>query len=115
MITCHLRYRLDLEKLDAFREYAAMWVALINEWGGEHLGYYLPMEIGGLSDFSFPGIGRTGDLDMAFALFRFPSREAYDAYRRDVSKDPRCRRGEGLLQESGCFLEYERTFVTRIA
>lgn len=115
MIVCHLRYRLDLEKLDAFRQYAEIWVSLIERHGGEHLGYYVATDIPEPKGFSFPGLGRSGDPEAAFALFRFPDRETYDAYRRDVRSDPDCGRADRLLRESGCFLDYERTFVTRIA
>ena len=113
-MTCHLAYVVDVEKLDAFAEYARAWVDLIERYGGTHHGYYVAADDPPASGFSFAGLGRAGRRDIAFAMFSFPDVEAYDAYRRDVRTDPACTAAEKILEQTKCFLSYERTFVKRL-
>jgi hypothetical protein len=112
-VTFLIRYRLDLDRIEAFELYAKAWMALVERYGGRHHGYFLP-EDGPEMPFSFPSIGREGPADMAVALFSFSSAEAYQDYRRNAAQDPDCARAEGLFRESGCFLHYERSFVRRL-
>jgi len=61
VITCYVRYVLDMQKLDAFSEYGRLWMQLITKLGGTHHGYFLPSrDPEATSDrrVSFPGIGR---------------------------------------------------------
>ena len=44
MITIHLRYVIDPYKLDEFEEYGRRWITLVNRFGGQHLGYFMPSE-----------------------------------------------------------------------
>lgn len=46
MFTCFVRYQIEPGNLDAFREYARAWIALIRKYGGTHHGYFLPGEEG---------------------------------------------------------------------
>jgi hypothetical protein len=44
MITCYLKYRIDPYKTKEFENYAGMWNPLVNRFGGNHHGYFLPHE-----------------------------------------------------------------------
>jgi hypothetical protein len=117
MFTCFLRYKLDPDKMDEFREYAHTWISLIRKYGGTHHRYFLPGEKGNnLPDptFSFPGLGTEGPANIAVALFSFPTIEAYEQYPQDVSTDEACRAATHLANETRCFLGYERTFMVPI-
>lgn len=117
MFTCVIRYRVAPGKLAEFREYAQAWIGLIRKYGGEHHGYFVP----GTGDdslpdptFSFPGLGETAPADVAFALFSFPSIEAYDRYRADVAEDEGCKATTRRFNETKCFSAYERAFLVPI-
>lgn len=45
MITCYVRYVIDAKKAKQFEEYAKMWIPLVEKFGGQHNGYYLPSEV----------------------------------------------------------------------
>ncbi|MGW7225491.1 NIPSNAP family protein [Streptomyces sp. CBMAI 2042] len=96
MITVHLKYEIDAEKLDDFEEYGRRWVRLVNRFGGTHHGYFLPSE---------------GDSDIAYALFSFPSLAAYEQYRSDSMSDPECQEAFALARETRCIKRYERRFL----
>jgi hypothetical protein len=74
MFTCFIRYTIDPDNLDDFREYARSWISLIRKYGGIHHGYFLPGKEEDLPDatFSFPGLGTEGPQNIAVALFSFP-------------------------------------------
>lgn len=57
MITCFLKYEVEMDKLAEFENYAKMWIPLVEKFGGEHHGYFMPSE---------------GASDIAYALFTFP-------------------------------------------
>ncbi len=40
LVTCHVRYVLDPDKLDSFREYGRLWVSLITKLGGHVRGAF---------------------------------------------------------------------------
>ncbi len=42
VITIHLKYEIDADKLEDFEEYGRRWVGLVNRFGGTHHGYFLP-------------------------------------------------------------------------
>ncbi|MBM3515363.1 MAG: NIPSNAP family protein [Alphaproteobacteria bacterium] len=114
MFTCFIRYQIEPGQLDAFREYARAWMALIRKYGGTHHGYFLPGENGdALPDptFSFPVLGTAGPSNIAVALFSFPSVESYDRYRAAVAEDEECKAANARFNESKCFSSYERTFL----
>lgn len=115
MITCLIRYTIDPEKLADFEHYARVWMRLIEKYGGTHLGYFISDKEAPAATFSFPGIGATGPDNVGVALFSFPTLEAYDAYRRDVSHDPECVAVTAHFERTQCFTKYERTFVKRVA
>jgi len=96
MITIHLTYEIDAEKIDDFEEYGRRWVGLVNRFGGTHHGYFLPSE---------------GDSDIAYALFSFPSLAVYEQYRTDSMSDPECQEAFELARRTRCIKRYERRFL----
>ncbi len=99
MITCFVRYVLDPHKLEAFEEYARLWIPIVNRMGGAHHGYFLPDE---------------GANNIAVALFSFPSLAAYENYRIRVRNDPECIAAFGLDKHNRSIISYERTFMRPI-
>ncbi|MGC4119384.1 MAG: NIPSNAP family protein [Myxococcales bacterium] len=116
MITCHVRYVLDLQKLPAFEEYGRLWMSLITRLGGTHLGYFLPLgaDAARKGPVSFPGVGSEGPDNVAVALYSFPDWEAYERYRREAPKRPECARATRIANETKCFSSYERTFLAAL-
>ncbi len=96
MITCHLKYVIDANKLDEFETYAKMWIPLVNKFGGDHHGYFLPSE---------------GASDIAYALFSFKSFTSYEAYRSESIGDPGCIAAINYAKETRCIIRYERNFM----
>jgi hypothetical protein len=117
MFTCFIRYTINPNKLEEFREYAHSFIALINKYGGTHHGYFVPgTSVDNLPSaaFSFPGLGSDGPPNIAVALFSFPSTEVYDRYRVAVSDDEACKAAKARFNETKCFSRYERTFLVPI-
>jgi len=95
MITCYLRYVIDPTKLEAFEHYGRLWIPLVERFGGQHHGYFLPSE---------------GANNVALALFSFPSLARYEAYREQSKADPDCQAAFRYAEETRCILSYERSF-----
>lgn len=115
VVTCFIRYTIDPDKLANFEHYAREWMRLIEKYGGTHHGYFVPDEASPPASFSFPGIGEPGPDNIAIALFSFPSVAAYEAYRREVAKDPECAAVTKHYDETKCFVKYERTFMRAVS
>ena len=96
MITCFIKYQLNTAKIDQFELYAKAWIPLVNRFGGNHLGYFLPSE---------------GANNIAYALFNFPSLAAYEQYRNKSMDDDDCQAAYRIAEESGCIISYERSFL----
>jgi hypothetical protein len=96
MVTCYLRYTLDPFKLPEFEQYARMWIPLVNRFGGQHHGYFMPHE---------------GANNIAVALFSFPSLAAYEDYRHKMANDPECAEAYAFADRTKCILHYERSFM----
>ncbi|MCP2372431.1 hypothetical protein BJ978_003107 [Agromyces terreus] len=99
MITVHLRYEIDADKIAEFREYGRRWIRLVDRLGGTHHGYFLPSE---------------GDSDEAFALFTFPSLADYERYRLASTDDPECVEAYRYAVETKCIRRYERRFLAPV-
>jgi hypothetical protein len=99
MITCYVRYTIDLEQLNAFEAYARAWIPLVDSMGGTHHGYFLP---------------DGGEDNVAVALFSFPSPEDFKAYRRKTKDDPRCKAAFAIADTTMCILHYEASFMRPI-
>ena len=96
MITCYLQYRIDPYKRAEFKEYAEMWIPLVERHGGTHHGYFLPKESAS---------------DLAVALFSFESLAAYEKYRADARNDPECRKASAYAEETRCIVSFDRQFL----
>ncbi|GAA4834536.1 NIPSNAP family protein [Kitasatospora terrestris] len=96
MITVHLTYEIDPDRLDDFAEYGRRWITLVNRLGGTHHGYFLPSE---------------GDSDVAYALFSFESLAAYERYRTASFADEECLAAFELARTTKCIKRYERRFL----
>ena len=117
MFTCLVRYEVDLEKLNEFKDYARAWISLIEKYGGTHHGYFIPSDSADdipKAEFSFPGIGTEGPNNIAVALFSFPSVAAYERYRTQVTEDEECIATTARFNETKSFLGYERNFLKPI-
>jgi hypothetical protein len=95
MITCHVRYEIDPEKMAEFEEYSRMWIELTPRFGGTHHGYFLPAE---------------GRSDIAFSIFSFPTLSDYDKYRHSIASDPDVLEARAFAKRTRCFLRTERSF-----
>ncbi|MGF1698730.1 NIPSNAP family protein [Photobacterium makurazakiensis] len=95
MITCYVRYVIDPKKVKEFEEYARMWIPLVQKFGGQHNGYYLPSE---------------GANNIALALFTFESLSAYEEYRIKSLDDPECIKAFELADHHDFIVSYERSF-----
>lgn len=95
MVTCFIRYIIDPNKLNEFEHYAKLWIPLVNQFGGQHQGYFLPSE---------------GANNVALALFTFESLAAYELYRQASFKDQACIAAFDYAKQTGCIVSYERSF-----
>ena len=95
MVTCYLRYVLDPNKLKEFEHYGKLWIPLVERFGGQHHGYFLPSE---------------GANNIALALFTFPIWAAYEQYRHDSMQDPECLAAFQYAKDTQCVISYERSF-----
>ena len=96
MITVHIQYEIDSNKISDFEEYGRRWIRLVGKFGRTHHGYFLPSE---------------GDSDVAYALFTFPSLADYERYRIESAVDPECIDAYQFAQDSACIRRYERRFL----
>jgi len=115
MLTCCNRYRIDPAKRAEFAEYAAAWVALTNRHGGTHHGFFVAAKLADRPASSYPGMSGEAGPDVAYAWYSFPDEAGLHAFRAAVKLDPDCGPAEALGRESGCILEYERSFLKRVA
>ncbi|WP_432461120.1 MULTISPECIES: NIPSNAP family protein [unclassified Agarivorans] len=95
MITCYLNYVIDPKKAKEFEKYAKMWIPLVERFGGQHHGYFLPSE---------------GANNIALALFSFPSLAIYEDYRTKSLADPECIAAFRFAEETDCIVSYQRSF-----
>ncbi|WP_296058370.1 NIPSNAP family protein [uncultured Amphritea sp.] len=95
MITCYLNYVIDPYKLKEFEHYSKLWIPLVNKFGGQHHGYFLPSE---------------GANNIAMALFTFPGLAEYEQYRMDSYNDPESVAAFKYAEDTRCIISYERSF-----
>ena len=95
MVTCYLRYVIDPFKLREFEHYGRLWIPLVEKFGGQHHGYFLPSE---------------GANNIAFAMFTFPSLAAYESYRAASASDAECQAAFKYAEDTRCIVSYERSF-----
>ena len=95
MVTVYLRYILDARKLKEFEHYGKLWIPLVEKFGGQHHGYFLPSE---------------GANNVALALFSFDSLASYESYRQRSFEDPDCQAAFKYAEDTRCIISYERSF-----
>jgi len=96
VITCVVDYVIDPSRMESFEAFARKWIELVNRFGGNHHGYFLPSE---------------GSSDRALALFSFDSLADYERYRKNFGVHPEFIAADRLRDESRCVLRYDRTFM----
>ena len=95
MITCYIRYLIDPSKLAEFEHYGKLWIPLVEKFGGQHHGYFLPSE---------------GANNVALAMFTFPGLCEYEEYRKESFEDTDCMAAFKYAQDTKCIVSYERSF-----
>jgi hypothetical protein len=101
MITLHLRYTIDPNKMPDVRAYVESELRPIEESGGKIVGYYLP------TDFA-------GATNEAFGVIDFPSLAEYEIYRAKLAAHPLHIQYAGALERSGALLSIQRSLVQRV-
>ena len=96
MVTCYLRYVIDPYRLAEFEHYAKLWIPLVERFGGDHHGYFLPHE---------------GANNIAYALFSFDSLASYERYREQSATDEDCMAAYRYADETRCIVSCERSFM----
>jgi len=99
MITCYIRYIIDPNKIEEFEHYAKLWIPLVEKFGGQHHGYFLPSE---------------GANNVAIAMFTFSSLTEYDSYRQQSFLDKECIAAFDYAKNTQCVISYERSFFKPI-
>lgn len=99
MVTCYLKYIVDPNKLEEFEHYAKLWIPLVQKFGGQHHGYFLPSE---------------GASNVALALFSFGSLAQYEQYRTDSFQDADCLKAFEYAKTTACIVRYERSFFRHV-
>ena len=95
MVTCFIEYNIDVNKITDFEHYAKLWIPLVNKFGGQHHGYFLPSE---------------GANNIALALFTFTSLAEYEQYRNESFKDVECIAAFDFATQTQCINSYQRSF-----
>ena len=95
MVSIYLRYVLNTAKLKEFEHYAKLWIPLVEKFGGQHHGYFLPSE---------------GANNIALALFTFESLATYEVYRQHSFADADCQAAFKYAADTQCIVSYERSF-----
>jgi hypothetical protein len=101
MITLHLRYTIDPNKLSDIRAYVEAEMKPISESGGSIVGYYLP------TDFA-------GATNEAFGIIDFPSLAEYELYRARPAAHPLHKEYVQALERSGALLSIQRSLIQRV-
>jgi len=98
-IACFIRYQIDPEQKDAFRQYAEAWGRIIPRCGGHLIGYFLPWE---------------GTNDVAWGVIAFDSLASYERYKARLREDAEARRNFALAQSRKLILREERNFLEAV-
>jgi hypothetical protein len=95
-IVCIIRYEIDPNQRDAFKEYAENWGHIIPRCGGHLVGYFLPYE---------------GTNFVGWGLIAFDSLASYEKYKSKLKADPEAQKNFSLAQNRRVILREERNFV----
>ena len=94
-VTISLRAVLTPRKLQEFEHYGKLWIALVDKFGAQHHGYFMPS---------------AGANTIARTLFTFDSLAAYEVYRQQSMQDAVCQAALRYAEETDCIVSYERSF-----
>ncbi len=100
MITCFIRYEIDLFRVSAFEEYARNWGQAIPRCGAELIGYFAPHE----------GSGTT-----AYGVYNIESLAAYEAYRGRLRDDPLGRKNYEFARREQFIRTEDRIFLRLVS
>lgn len=98
MITCHAKYVIDTDQLQAFELYCRLKISVVTRLGGQHHGYFLPV----------------GDSNIAYGVFSFANLAEYDRYCKELELDEAWVRMKALCMQASFILEYDRAFLQPI-
>ena len=96
MITCIIRYQIDPQQGDSFRQYAENWGRIIPRCGGHLIGYFLPYE---------------GTNDVGWGLIAFANLASYESYRARLKSDPEALENFAMARTRRLIIHEERNFV----
>ena len=96
MITCFIRYEIDLFKLDAFDQYARNWGEAIPRCGADLIGYFAPHE---------------GSATTAYGVYSIADLAAYEAYRARLRVDPLGRENYEFAKREQFIRREDRIFL----
>ena len=101
MLTLCIRYTIDPRRLADFDSYAKSLRSAVERCGGRFVDYYLPTKFAGATD-------------IALGLIDFPTLAAYEQYRDRLATDPDASEAGRRVDQAGCILREERSFVSRV-
>lgn len=100
MLTCIIRYHIDPNKKDAFKEYAQNWGQAIPRCGADLIGYYAPHE---------------GSSTLAYGIYNIQSLADYEAYRARLAADPLGKENYEFAKAEKFLLREDRTFLKLVS
>jgi len=100
MLTLSIRYTIDPNKFNDFKEYVEAELEPIRKSGGKIVGYFYPTEFSGATN-------------EALGLIDFPSLAEYEVYRKALADDPGHKRSVTRLQQSGAVIAMNRSILER--
>lgn len=96
MLTCVIRYDIDLTQKDNFAQYARNWGQAIPRCGADLIGYYAPHE---------------GSSTLAYGIYNVKSLAEYEAYRARLSQDRLGRENYQFAQDQKFIRSEDRTWL----
>jgi hypothetical protein len=101
MYTLFLKYTLDPNKLESWKEYAAAEFEPITESGGKITGYYAPTEFSGATS-------------EAFATIDVGTMAEYEVYRAKLAAHPKHKENVVKVTKEGSILSIYRAIIQRV-
>ena len=99
MITCFIRYEIDLFKKEAFAEYAQVWGQAIPRCGADLIGYFGPHE---------------GSATTAYGVYNIESLAAYEAYRTRLAAGPLGKLNYEFAKREQFIVREDRIFLKNV-
>lgn len=100
MITCFIRYELDLYKRAQFAQYAKNWGQAIPRCGADLIGYFSPHE---------------GSNTIGYGVYNIDSLAAYEAYRARLAAHPLGCQNYEFAQQERFILREDRIFLKNVS